>query len=152
MLYPEKSGNPAFEQTTFFPNGFNRVYSAFLQKVGIAVFRSSVKKPGWPDWANFLPMGNFLLVSFWITYVAKNVGLLFVSADYVLILTKLGWAKVWVIFFTNSSGHPGQNLTHFRFNRFLEAIFHNYTPETIKAWLFCLCTKIILYYLKRSSF
>jgi hypothetical protein len=56
--------------------------------------------PGWPDLANFRPLGDGLTCAVFVTEVAQIFGLLF-SAEkvlmYVLIMTKIGWAI---------SGHP----------------------------------------------
>jgi hypothetical protein len=51
----------------------------------------------------------FTLESFLkITEVAQIIGQLFsnVGKCYGLILTKMGWAAFWAIFFSNASGHP----------------------------------------------
>jgi hypothetical protein len=55
---------------------------------------------GRTDWANFRPMGEFLLwVVFLIAKVAEN-GLLSSSVEimHYIILTKMGWATHWASF------------------------------------------------------
>jgi hypothetical protein len=67
--------------------------------------------PGWPDWANFQPMGDCL---FWATFwkFHKNTAHIFVLLfRQVLIIYKV-WKVLGYIFgdfITNSSGHPPFN-------------------------------------------
>jgi hypothetical protein len=63
---------------------------------------------GWQDWANFCQWRLFNLGSYLkITKVFHFLGLV-----YEFILTKIGWATFWVIFFADSSGHPAEDLQH----------------------------------------
>jgi hypothetical protein len=49
---------------------------------------------------------SFLWAGFWKNTGAHIFGLLFPLIALIL-SKKTGWATIWVVFFTNSSGHPG---------------------------------------------
>jgi hypothetical protein len=55
---------------------------------------------GWPDWTNFRLTGEFIHASPFL--VDQIIKLIIHRISYALILTKF-----WLIFFTKSSGHPG---------------------------------------------
>jgi hypothetical protein len=64
-------------------------------------------QPGWPDWANFHLLGDFVC-TFWHFFEnfprIPNSSVTFINGKrYVLILA---WATFWAIFLSSSSGHP----------------------------------------------
>jgi hypothetical protein len=71
-------------------------------------FKRFLLLPGWPDSEIFGQFGDFLLWTFFESYRRSSIAcatFLHVNS-YALILTNIGWATLWAIFFTNSSGHP----------------------------------------------
>jgi hypothetical protein len=56
--------------------------------------------PGWPDWANYRLLSDYLLWTFFlITIVVWMFGLLFFHGkSCVIVLTKMSWAIFWAIF------------------------------------------------------
>jgi hypothetical protein len=71
-------------------------------------------QPGWPDWANFRPMGDWLLTlgsGLKITELAQMSGLLLPWYQLCIIFFYKKW--LWLNsgdFLTNLSGHPVPNL------------------------------------------
>jgi hypothetical protein len=56
--------------------------------------------------------GRIFVDTFFETYKSRQkfLGTFFPSKSHALILTKMGWATFWVIFFINSFGHPGDEI------------------------------------------
>jgi hypothetical protein len=107
----EKSGKPVLESeyfSTFFAGIMNDVFCNRLCPVCPMVVLMSAA--GWPDWANFRPLGGCLLRAvflkttevcsrhFWATFIH--------GSSYVLILQVNGLGYILGDFLSNSSGHP----------------------------------------------
>jgi hypothetical protein len=74
-------------------------YGLFFRQL----IRSPCLTPGWPDWANFRLLGNYLL---WVVFVKitevaqKNWAIFFKGKSFVLIMTKNGLGYTLGDFFT----------------------------------------------------
>jgi hypothetical protein len=67
---------------------------------------------GWPDWANFLPLGDFLL---WAVMKTTEEDQCLVSSTkkYAVIMAKKELGYILGDFFTNPSGRPGSAIVAF---------------------------------------